>query len=129
MIETPSVDWLALSPTLALLGASGVALLAAVLVPDVDAARQSPRASRCSGSSLAAVFAGIVFAETPVAESLLSESMVRDRLAAFAQVILAVTGAAVVLVAWAERRHHAASTTRCSPPPAPGWSSSSAPRT
>ena len=33
MIETPSVDWLALSPTLALLAASGVALLAAVLVP------------------------------------------------------------------------------------------------
>ena len=34
--------------------------------------------------------------------------MVRDRLAAFAQVVLAVTAAAVVLVAWAERRHHAA---------------------
>ena len=34
--------------------------------------------------------------------------MVRDRFAAFAQVILAVSAAAVVLVAWAERRHHAA---------------------
>ena len=33
MIPTPTVDWLALSPTLALLGASGVALLGSVLVP------------------------------------------------------------------------------------------------
>ena len=33
MIDKPSVDWLALSPTVALLGASGVALLAAVMVP------------------------------------------------------------------------------------------------
>ena len=33
VITTPKVDWLALSPTLALLGASGVALLGSVLVP------------------------------------------------------------------------------------------------
>ena len=33
MIPTPKVDWLALAPTLALLGASGVALLGSVLVP------------------------------------------------------------------------------------------------
>src|ERR671922_261711 len=33
MIDTPSVDWFALSPSLALLGAAGVALLGAVLVP------------------------------------------------------------------------------------------------
>ena len=40
VIDTPNVDWLALSPTLALLGASGVALLAAVLVPRLDAANR-----------------------------------------------------------------------------------------
>jgi NADH-quinone oxidoreductase subunit N len=34
--------------------------------------------------------------------------MIRDRFAAFAQVILAVTGAAVVLVAYSERKRHAA---------------------
>ena len=34
MIDTPSVDWLALSPSVALLGASAIALLAAVIVPD-----------------------------------------------------------------------------------------------
>ncbi len=33
MIPTPKVDWLALAPTLSLLGASGAALLGSVLVP------------------------------------------------------------------------------------------------
>ena len=33
MIETPSVDWFALSPTLALLAAAGVALLVSVIGP------------------------------------------------------------------------------------------------
>ena len=32
MIATPEIDWLALAPTLALLGASGVALLGSVPV-------------------------------------------------------------------------------------------------
>ena len=42
--------------------------------------------------------------ETPAPEVLLAESMVRDQLAAFAQVILAVTGAVVVLASRAESR-------------------------
>ena len=33
MIDTPSVDWFALSPELAMLAAAGVALLGAVLLP------------------------------------------------------------------------------------------------
>jgi hypothetical protein len=33
VIPTPEIDWLALSPTLALLGASGLALLGSVLGP------------------------------------------------------------------------------------------------
>ncbi|MDQ3823838.1 MAG: hypothetical protein M3321_11440, partial [Actinomycetota bacterium] len=33
MIETPTLDWLALSPTLALLVAAAVAMLAAVIGP------------------------------------------------------------------------------------------------
>ena len=33
MIQTPSIDWVALSPTLATLAAAGLALLLAVLVP------------------------------------------------------------------------------------------------
>jgi NADH-quinone oxidoreductase subunit N len=103
VIDTPSVDWLALSPTLALLGASGIALLAAVLVPSWMRKAVAAVAA-FAGFVVAAVFAGIVFADTPQPESLLSESMIRDQLAAVAQLILAITGAVVVFASWAEKR-------------------------
>jgi NADH-quinone oxidoreductase subunit N len=106
VIDTPKVDWLALSPTLALLGASGVALLAAVLVP-AWMRRGVATGAALLGFVLAAVLAGVVYGETPTPEVLLAESMVRDRLAALAQVILAVTGAVVVLVSWAQRHRNA----------------------
>ncbi|MGH3136543.1 MAG: NADH-quinone oxidoreductase subunit N [Gaiellaceae bacterium] len=102
MIDTPTVDWLALSPSVALLGASGAALLAAVIVPDWM--RKGIAATiALVGFVVAAVLAGVVFDETPTPEVLLNGSMVRDQLAALAQVILAITGAVVVLVSWAER--------------------------
>ena len=103
MIDTPSVDWFALSPTLALLGASGVALMATVLVPGWMQ-KGTTAAVAFVGFVVAAVLAGVVFAETETAESLIAESMVRDRFAALAQVILSITGAVVILVSWAERR-------------------------
>ncbi|HLB03699.1 MAG TPA: NADH-quinone oxidoreductase subunit N [Gaiellaceae bacterium] len=105
-IETPNVDWLALSPTLALLGASGIALLAAVIVPPWMR-RGVGAGVALLGFVLAAVFAGIVFEDSPTPEPLLSESMIRDQLAAFAQVLLAVTGAVVVLLSWAQRKRDA----------------------
>jgi len=103
VIDKPSVDWLALSPTVALLGASGVALLAAVMVP-AWMRKGAAAAIALAGFVVAAVLAGFVFDETPTPEVLLEGSMARDQLAALAQVILAITGAVVVLVSWAERR-------------------------
>jgi NADH-quinone oxidoreductase subunit N len=103
MIETPSVDWFALSPTLALLGAAGVALMVAVLLPPWMRKGVSA-ATAFVGFVLAAGLAGYVFDQSPTATSLIDESMTRDRLAALTQVILGVTGAVVVLVSWAERR-------------------------
>ena len=103
MIDTPTVDWLALSPTLALLGASGIALLAAVLLPPW--LRKTVAAvAAFAGFVVAAVFAGILFDESPEAETLLSESMIRDQLGAVAQLILAITGAVVVFASWSEKR-------------------------
>ena len=103
MIDTPSVDWLALSPALALLAAAGIALLAAVIGPAWT--RKGVAAGVViAGFVVAAVLAGVVFDETPSPEILLEGSMARDQLAALAQIILGVTGAVVVLVAWAERR-------------------------
>ena len=88
---------------LALLGASGIALLAAVLVP-AWMRKAVSAVVVFAGFVVAAVFAGIVFDETPQPEVLLSESMVRDQLGALAQLILAITGAVVVFAAWSERR-------------------------
>jgi NADH-quinone oxidoreductase subunit N len=103
VIETPSVDWLALSPTLALLAASGIALLASVLGPAWT--RKAVAAGTAfAGFVVAAILACVVFSESATPEALLEESMVRDQLAAFAQVLLAVTGTVVVLVSWGERR-------------------------
>jgi NADH-quinone oxidoreductase subunit N len=106
VIDTPKVDWLALSPTLALLAAAAVALLAAVLVPRMI------RAVFCAVSTgLGFLFAGIlaiaVFDRTPDSVTLISESMIRDRYAAFAQIIVAGAGLlTVLLVAGAPRREH-----------------------
>ncbi len=103
MIETPSVDWLALSPTLALLAGGGIALLAAVLVPAWM--RKAVAATAAfAGFVAAAICAGVVFEQSATPEALLAESMVRDQLAALAQLFLAVTGAVVVFVSWSERR-------------------------
>jgi NADH-quinone oxidoreductase subunit N len=103
VIDTPSVDWLALSPTLALLAGSGIALLAAVLVP-AWMRKTVAAIFAFAGFVAAAICAFVVFEQTPTPEALLEESMARDQLAALAQALLAITGAVVVFVSWAERR-------------------------
>ncbi|MFO7571352.1 MAG: NADH-quinone oxidoreductase subunit N [Gaiellaceae bacterium] len=106
MIDTPKVDWFALAPTLALLGASGVALLASVLVP-AWMRKTAAAGIVLAGFVVAAILAGAVFADTTAPEVTISGSMVQDQLAAFAQVVLGLIGAVVVLVSWTEpRRDH-----------------------
>ena len=103
MIETPKVDWLALSPTLALLAAAGIALLAAVIGP-AWFRRGFAAFVTFAGFVTAGVFAGVLFDRTPEPQPLLSESMTRDRWAALAAVVLAGAGALSVLVSWGEKR-------------------------
>jgi NADH-quinone oxidoreductase subunit N len=106
VIETPQVDWLALSPSLALLGAAGIALLGSVLMP-ASVRRGFGAYIAAAGFVAAGVLAAIVFSETAVPEELLADSMTRDRLGALAAVILAGAGALSVLVSWGEgRRDH-----------------------
>ena len=102
MIDTPTVDWLALSPTIALLVVAGIALLSALL----PAWTRKPVAAATSFAAfgVAAVLAGYVFTQSATPEVLLDGSMVRDQFAAMAQVILGVTGAVVVFASWGERR-------------------------
>ena len=103
MIETPTVDWLALAPTLSLLGASGVALLGSVLVP-WWMRRVFTMLAALAGFVTAGVFAAIVFDETAEARSLIAESFTRDRLGALAALIIAGAGVLTVLLSWGERR-------------------------
>ena len=102
MIDTPTVDWLPLAPTIALLVAAGVALLSTLLPAWMRKAVSA--AAAFAGFVIAAAYAGVVFDESSTPQVLLNGSMVRDQLAALAQLILGVTGAAVVLASWGERR-------------------------
>jgi NADH-quinone oxidoreductase subunit N len=103
VIETPKLDWLALAPTLALLAASGLALLGAVLTPGW-ARRGFTAFVAFAGFVAAGILAGFVFSESPDAEALIAESFTRDRLGSLAAIIVAGAGALTVLVSWGERR-------------------------
>jgi len=103
VIQTPHVDWLALSPTLALLGAAAIALLGAVTVPR-PALRAFSVAVTAVGFVVSAVFAAILFDRSPDPTILLSEGMTRDQLGALAAIILALIGLVVVLVSRGDGR-------------------------
>jgi NADH-quinone oxidoreductase subunit N len=103
VIPTPKVDWLALSPALSLLGASGVALLGSVLVPSWGR-RGFTAFAAFAGCITAGVFAGIVFDRSADGRTLIAESFTRDRLGALAAILIAGAAALTVLVSWGERR-------------------------
>jgi NADH-quinone oxidoreductase subunit N len=101
-VTTPAIDWFALSPVLALLAASGLGLLAAVLLP-----RRWRRAGgaliAAAGAVAAFVFAALVYAESAEASLTISETLARDRWAALAQLIVCGAALLAVLVSWSER--------------------------
>ena len=102
MIPTPSVDWFALSPVLAPLAAAGLALLGSVLVP--RRARKPFAAIVCAlGVAGALVAAALVYWKTPEGRGVVAEAIRRDRLAAFAQMIVAGSGLLAVGVSYSER--------------------------
>jgi NADH-quinone oxidoreductase subunit N len=99
---TPELDWLALSPTLALLGAACAALLAAVLPP--PRWRAPAAAIVCFlGFAAALALAAIVYANTATPTAVVADAFARDRLGALAAVIVCAVGLATVAVAWNER--------------------------
>jgi NADH-quinone oxidoreductase subunit N len=102
-IATPNVDWLALSPALALLAAAATCLLGAVLVP-ATARRAFSVTFAGAGFLIAGILAAVVFDRSPEQQLLIAESMTRDRLAALTQIIVAAVGLLAVLVSWGDRR-------------------------
>lgn len=106
MIDTPNVDWLALSPTLALLAVAGITLLGAVIVPRA-AERAFSVVVSVAGFVTSAVLAGVVFDRSADPSSVVVDSMTRDRLGALAAILIAVVGLVVVLLSWGDgRRSH-----------------------
>jgi NADH-quinone oxidoreductase subunit N len=98
----PTIDWFALSPSLALLAASGLSLLGAVLVP-VVARKLFAAFVAAAGFVAAGVFAGWVFADTPEATLKIADTITRDRFGAFAQIIIAGAGLLAVGIAFGQR--------------------------
>jgi NADH-quinone oxidoreductase subunit N len=102
VIHRPHVDWFALSPSLAMIAASGVLLLVAVLVPR-RARKASAAAGAGAGFVAAFVLAVVLAAKSPHATTAVADSIFRDRWAAVAQVLVAGCGAVAVLLSWGER--------------------------
>jgi NADH-quinone oxidoreductase subunit N len=98
----PTVDWFALSPSLALLAASALALLGAVLVP-VAARKVYSAVVAALGFIAAGVWAGLVYSETPRATLEIGETITRDRFAAFAQIVVAGAGLVAVGISYGQR--------------------------
>jgi NADH-quinone oxidoreductase subunit N len=106
MIETPNVDWLALSPTLALLAVSALTLLGGVFYPR-HAVRPFVVFVSVAGFATSAALSAVVFDRSAEGTSLIAESMTRDRFGAAAAFIIAVVGICVVLLSWGDgRRDH-----------------------
>jgi NADH-quinone oxidoreductase subunit N len=102
MIPTPPVDWFALSPELVLLAASGLALMAAVLLPRAYR-RDFGAVMGALGFAGAFVFAVLLYIHSPDAHGVIGDAIRRDRFGALAQVIICGSGLLAVGVSYAER--------------------------
>ncbi len=102
MIVKPHVDWFAISPSLSLLAAAALLLMVAVFVP-VGPRRAVSASIGFAGFVAAFVFAVLVDVRSPVATTIIDDSLYRDRWAALAQVLIAAAGGVAVLIAYRER--------------------------
>jgi NADH-quinone oxidoreductase subunit N len=98
VIHTPHVDWFSIASILVLLGASFVALLAAVLVP------RALRRWFAAGVSALGFTGGIVasvwlYVDSADGHRVIADAFYRDRWTALAQVIICGTGLAATLLA------------------------------
>ena len=101
-IQTPSIDWFALSPSLIMLGASAACLLAAVLLP--RRSRNLFSAWVTGGAFVGAfVAAALLYDKSPHPQQVIADAIVRDRLGALAALIVLGTGLATVGVSWRMR--------------------------
>jgi NADH-quinone oxidoreductase subunit N len=101
-MTTPTVDWFALAPSLALLSASALALLGAVFVPAV-ARKIYSAVVAALGFVAAGVWAGVLYSESPRATLEVADTITRDRFAALAQIVVAGAGLLAVGISYGQR--------------------------
>jgi len=102
MIHRPHVDWFALAPVNALLLASALALLCAVLVP--SRSRKTAAALLCAlGYTVALGFAIALYVRSGHGQGVVADAIRRDRLAELAGMIVAGTGLLAVGISYRER--------------------------
>jgi NADH-quinone oxidoreductase subunit N len=102
VIDTPAIDWFALSPSLALLGAAGVALLSAVLVR--TRARKPFAAVVCAlGFAGAGTAAALLYVRSEDSRSVIVDAIQRDRFGALAMLIVAGAGILAIGISYSER--------------------------
>ena len=101
MIETPPIDWFALSPVLAMLAGSGLALMAAVLVP--RRARQPFAAAVCAlGFATGLVLAAVLYHYSAGGHGVIADAMRRDRFGIYAELIIGGSGLLAVGISYRE---------------------------
>jgi NADH-quinone oxidoreductase subunit N len=101
-IQAPTVDWLTLSPELALLGAGAVCLMVAVLAPR-PWRRGLGAFFALAGFVTAGIFAGVVYDRSVDSVLQISGSITRDRLGAFGAIVVCGSGVLAVFVSYAHR--------------------------
>jgi NADH-quinone oxidoreductase subunit N len=102
VIPRPHVDWFALAPVNALLLATGIVLLAAVLTP--RSWRKNFSAAVCAvGYAVALGFAIALYVRSANGHGVVADAFRRDRLTDFATMIIAGTGLLTVGVSYRER--------------------------
>jgi NADH-quinone oxidoreductase subunit N len=102
VIDTPSVDWFALSPSLIALGAAAICLLSAVLTPRW--LLRPLAAFVCAlGFIGGLVIAALVYWKSPDAHLIVADAVSRDRFAALAQLIVMASGLLAVGVSYSAR--------------------------
>jgi NADH-quinone oxidoreductase subunit N len=102
MIPRPHVEWFALAPELIMLGASALALMAAVLLPR-PGRRDFAALMTALGFVGAFVYAIVIYVHTPDAHGVIADTIRRDRFGALAQVLVAGSGLLAVGISYAER--------------------------
>src|ERR1041384_1012937 len=101
-IQAPHVDWLTLSPELALLAAGGVCLLAALTV--IPQWRRGFSAFvALTGFVTAGVFAGVVYDRSAHGVLEIGNAITRDRLGALGAIVICGSGLLAVFVSYAHR--------------------------